>query len=102
MNQVKKFLKENMHRFGTKNLNEAEFQSNLSSNADERAYDLILSAIAQIALDLDPDVVTQAVEDPQITNTEDDPKHYEIITNEIIPKLKSIADDIQSKSARYI
>ena len=90
-----------MHRFGTKNLNEAEFQSNLSSNADERAYDSVLSIIANIALDLDPDVVTQAVEGPIIFNTEDDPKHYEIIIKEIIPKLKYIADEIQEKSDRY-
>jgi hypothetical protein len=97
MKKLKDLLEENMRRFGTKNLSE----DRLSSNADERAYDMVLSIIQQIAYDLDPDTVQKAIEDPIRYDTEDDLNHYETITKEIIPRLKTIAWQIQYNVERY-
>ena len=104
MKKLQHILAENMQRFGTKNLHESPgLQSNLDPSADDNAYDMILSIIERIALDLDLDTIQRAIEDPSDGGdpTWDDPQHHDMITKKIIPMLKKIANDISNERHLY-
>jgi hypothetical protein len=104
MKKLQHILAENMQRFNTKNLNEQSgIQSNLETDADDNAYDMILSIIERISLDLDLDTIQRAISDPKSGGDQswDDPQHYEVITKKIIPMIKRIANDISDNVHLY-
>ena len=91
MKKLENILKENMHRFNTKNINESSLQ--VRPDADNLAYDLILNIMDTICLNLDLTEIQDAIESPTAGND-----YYETITKKIIPVIKQIVHEIQEES----